>query len=164
MGSCCIITSNVRRAKQILGDAMLLNQEEIKKIIPHRDPFLFLDEVLECEVATRTKAVWHIREDLFCFKGHFPGNPILPGVLITEALAQAGAVAILQDEKYKGRLAVFGGIDKVRYRGMVLPGDDLILETEILRLSSMGGKGKVKATVNDKVVCEGEILFVLVKP
>ncbi|MEF9987703.1 MAG: hypothetical protein RR797_01365, partial [Christensenella sp.] len=73
MGSCCIITSNVRRAKQILGDAMLLNQEEIKKIIPHRDPFLFLDEVLECEVATRTKAVWHIREDLFCFKGHFPG-------------------------------------------------------------------------------------------
>ncbi|MEG0382434.1 MAG: 3-hydroxyacyl-ACP dehydratase FabZ [Christensenella sp.] len=164
MGSCCITTSDVRRAKQILGDAMLLNQEEIKKIIPHRDPFLFLDEVLECEVATRTKAVWHIREDLFCFKGHFPGNPILPGVLITEALAQAGAVAILQDEKYKGRLAVFGGIDKVRYRGMVLPGDDLILETEILRLSSMGGKGKVKATVNDKVVCEGEILFVLVKP
>ncbi|MEG2575426.1 MAG: 3-hydroxyacyl-ACP dehydratase FabZ [Christensenella sp.] len=164
MGSCCITTSDVRRAKQILGDVMLLNQEEIKKIIPHRDPFLFLDEVLECEVATRTKAVWHIREDLFCFKGHFPGNPILPGVLITEALAQAGAVAILQDEKYKGRLAVFGGIDKVRYRGMVLPGDDLILETEILRLSSMGGKGKVKATVNDKVVCEGEILFVLVKP
>ena len=142
---------------------MVLNQEEIKQIIPHRAPFLFLDEVLECEVAKRTKAVWRIREDLFCFKGHCPGNPILPGVLITEALAQAGAVAILQDEKYKGRLAVFGGIDGVRFRGMVRPGDDLVLETEILRLSAMGGKGKVKATVDGKTVCEGEILFVLTK-
>lgn len=141
----------------------MIDQEGIKKIIPHRDPFLFLDEVIECEVGKRTKALWHIREDLFCFKGHFPGNPILPGVLITEALAQAGAVAILQEERFAGRLAVFGGIDGVRYRGMVVPGDDLILETEILRLSGMGGKGKVKATVNDKVVCEGEILFVLVK-
>ena len=73
----------------------MIDQEGIKKIIPHRAPFLFLDEVLECEVAKRTKALWRIREDLFCFKGHFPGNPILPGVLITEALAQAGAVAIL---------------------------------------------------------------------
>lgn len=142
---------------------MTLNQEEIKKIIPHRDPFLFLDEVMECEVAKRTKALWRIREDLFCFQGHFPGNPILPGVLIAEALAQAGAVAILQDERFTGRLAVFGGIDGVRFRGMVKPGDDLVLETEILRLSAMGGKGKVKATVDDKVVCEGEILFVLVK-
>ena len=141
----------------------VLNQEQIKEIIPHRDPFLFLDEVMECEVAKYTKALWRIREDLFCFKGHFPGNPILPGVLITEALAQAGAVAILQDERFKGRLAVFGGIDGVRYRGMVVPGDDLILETEILRLSAMGGKGKVKASVSGKTVCEGEILFVLVK-
>lgn len=142
---------------------MMIDQEGIKKIIPHRDPFLFLDEVMECEVAKYTKALWRIREDLFCFKGHFPGNPILPGVLITEALAQAGAVAILQDERFKGRLAVFGGIDGVRYRGMVVPGDDLILETEILRLSAMGGKGKVKASVSGKTVCEGEILFVLVK-
>lgn len=142
---------------------MTIDQEGIKKIIPHRDPFLFLDEVMECEVAKYTKALWRIREDLFCFKGHFPGNPILPGVLITEALAQAGAVAILQDERFKGRLAVFGGIDGVRYRGMVVPGDDLILETEILRLSAMGGKGKVKASVSGKTVCEGEILFVLVK-
>ena len=142
---------------------MTIDQESIKKIIPHRDPCLFLDEVMECEVAKYTKALWRIREDLFCFKGHFPGNPILPGVLITEALAQAGAVAILQDERFKGRLAVFGGIDGVRYRGMVVPGDDLILETEILRLSAMGGKGKVKASVSGKTVCEGEILFVLVK-
>ena len=142
---------------------MVLDQEQIKEIIPHRYPFLFLDEVLECEVGKRTKALWRIREDLFCFQGHFPGNPILPGVLIAEALAQAGAVAILQEDRFKGRLAVFGGIDGVRFRGMVKPGDDLILETEILRLSAMGGKGKVKATVGDRVVCEGEILFVLVK-
>ncbi len=141
----------------------LMTQEDIKKIIPHRDPFLFLDEILECEVGKKTVALWRIREDLFCFQGHFPGNPILPGVLITEALAQAGAVAILQMEKFQNRLAVFGGIDKVRYRGMVKPGDDLILETEMLKLTSMGGTGKVRASVEGKTVCEGEILFFLVK-
>lgn len=140
-----------------------MDREEIKKILPHREPFLFLDEVTECETGKRTKAVWHIRDDLFCFKGHFPGNPLLPGVLMAEALAQAGAVAILSDEKFKNRLAVYGGIDKMRFRGMVTPGDELVLETEITKLGSMGGKGKGKASVNGKVVCEGEILFGLVK-
>lgn len=142
---------------------MLIDKEGIKKIIPHREPFLLIDEVLECEVGKRAKAVWHITEDLYFFKGHFPGRPILPGVLIAESLAQTGAIAILQHEKYKDKFALFGGIDGVRFRGQVKPGDDLILETEIERMSSVGGKGNVVAKVNDKVVCDGHILFALVK-
>lgn len=136
-----------------------MNREEIKQILPHRDPFLLIDEVEECEVGKRTKAVWRITEDLPFFRGHFPGRPVLPGVLMAEALAQAGAVAILQDERFAGRLAVFGGIDKMRFRGMVSPPCDLVLETEITRLSSVGGKGKGRASVDGRTVCEGEILF-----
>lgn len=141
---------------------MVMDREAIMKVLPHRDPFLLIDEVLECEIGVRAKAVWHITEDLYFFKGHFPGRPILPGVLMAESLAQTGAVAILQHEKYKDKFALFGGIDGVRFRGQVVPGDDLILETEIIRMSSMGGKGSVKAMVGDKVVCEGQILFALI--
>jgi 3-hydroxyacyl-[acyl-carrier-protein] dehydratase len=138
---------------------MTATVEEIKKILPHRDPFLFLSEIWECEPGVRAKAVWQITEDLPFFKGHFPGRPVLPGVLIAEALAQAGAYAVLQDPRFAGRLMVFGGIDKMRFRGMVTPGDSLVLETEITRLSSVGGKGRGRASVGDKTVCEGEILF-----
>ena len=136
-----------------------MNREEIKKILPHRDPFLLIDEVLECEPGHRAKAVWHITEELSFFRGHFPGRPILPGVLMAVALAQTGAVAILQDERFSARLAVFGGIDRMKFRGMVTPQMDLVLETEITRLSSVGGKGTGRATVDGKVVCEGEIMF-----
>ncbi len=136
-----------------------MDREGIKQILPHREPFLLIDEILECEVGKRAKAVWHITEDLDFFRGHFPGRPILPGVLMAEALAQTGAVAILQDERFAGRLAVFGGIDKMKFRGMVTPGMDLVLETEMIRLSSVGGKGIGRATVDGKVVCEGEIMF-----
>ncbi len=139
---------------------MLIDKEGIKGIIPHREPFLLIDEIIEYEVAKSATAVWHITEDLYFFKGHFPGNPVLPGVLMVEALAQTGAVAILQDERFKGKLALFGGINKIRFRGMVKPGDDLILYTELIKISKYGGTGSVRATVNDKVVCEGEILFV----
>ena len=138
---------------------MTLNQQQIKEIIPHRAPFLFLDEVKECEVGKKTVAVWHVTEDLPFFQGHFPGRPILPGVLMAEALAQAGAVAILQDERYRGRLAVFGAIDKMKFRGMVVPPCDLEMETEITRLASVGGRGHGIARLDGKVVAEGDIMF-----
>ncbi len=140
---------------------MTMNKEEIMAILPHRDPFLFVDEVLECVPGKYCKAAWHLAEELPFFKGHFPGRPVLPGVLMAEAVAQAGAIAILQDERFCGKLMVYGGIDKMRFRGMAAPGQTLVMETEITRLSGIGGKGHVKATVADKVVCEGDILFAI---
>ena len=137
----------------------MIDREGIKNILPHRDPFLLVDEIIECEVGKSATGVWHVSPDFYAFKGHFPGRPILPGVLITEALAQTGAVAILQDERYKGKLAVFGAIKDAKFRGMVLPGDDLYLHAELLKLSSLGGKANVEAKVNGKVVCQGEIMF-----
>jgi 3-hydroxyacyl-[acyl-carrier-protein] dehydratase len=138
---------------------MTMDREEIKKILPHRAPFLFVDEVLECEVGKRCKAIWHITEDLPFFRGHFPGRPVLPGVLMAEAVAQAGAIAILQDERFRGKLAVYGGIDNMRFRGMVVPGQTLLLETELTRLASVGGRGRAKASVDGKTVCEGGVMF-----
>lgn len=139
----------------------MADKQAIKNILPHREPFLFLDEVSECIPGEYTKAVWNITPDLPFFKGHFPGRPVLPGVLMAEALAQAGAYAVLQDSRFSGKLLVFGGIDKMRFRGMVTPGDVLTLETKITRLSAVGGKGSAKAAVDGKVVCEGEILFAI---
>lgn len=143
---------------------MRLDREQIKGILPHREPFLLVDEVTECEVGKKTKAIWHITEDLPFFRGHFPGRPIVPGVLLAEALAQAGAIAILQDERYSGRLAVFGGIDKMKFRGMVVPPCDLELETEITRLASVGGRGHGIARLDGKTVAEGDIMFAFAPP
>ncbi|MEI6101073.1 MAG: 3-hydroxyacyl-ACP dehydratase FabZ [Eubacteriales bacterium] len=141
----------------------MIGREDIKKVLPHREPFLLIDEILEVEVGKSATAVWHVREDFFAFPGHFPGNPVLPGVLMVEALAQTGAYAILLQEEFKGKLALFGGINGVKFRGMVRPGDDLILHSELTRISSMGGKAIAKATVNGKTICEGEIMFVFAK-
>lgn len=140
---------------------MTMNKEEIMKILPHRDPFLFVDEVLEVQAGKYCKAVWHLNEELPFFKGHFPGRPVLPGVLMAEAVAQAGAIAILMDERFTGKLMVYGGIDKMRFRGMVGPGQTLVMETELLRVSSMGGKARAAATVDGKTVCEGDIMFAI---
>ena len=141
----------------------MISRDEIKKVLPHREPFLLLDEILEFEAGKWARAVWHLKEDYDVFRGHFPGQPILPGVLIVEALAQAGAFAILNDEKFAGKLALFGGINEVKFRGQVKPGDSLILYSELTRASAFGGKANVCAKVDDKVVCEGEILFAFAK-
>ncbi len=141
----------------------MLNKEEIKAIIPHRDPFLLIDSIEELESGKRAVGTKHVTEDEYYFKGHFPGNPVMPGVLIIEALAQVGAVAILSMPEFKGKTAYFGGIEKARFKKMVRPGDTLRLEVEILRLRSNIGTGKATAYLGDSVAASGELMFVVAK-
>ncbi len=140
---------------------ILMNREQIMEVIPHRDPFLLIDEIIELETGVRVKARKHIREDEFWFKGHFPAYPVTPGVLIIEMLAQAGAVCILSKPEYKDRIALFGGIDKAKFRKQVLPGDTLDLEVEIIRQRGPVGTGKAVATVNGRRAVACEITFVV---
>ena len=140
----------------------MLNKEEIEKIIPQRDPFLMIDKVEEFIPGESAIAYKYVREDEWYFKGHFPGNPIMPGVLITESLAQTGAVAILSMEENKGKNALFGGIDKMKFKKMVVPGDKLRLEVKVIKRKGPIGIGEAKATVNDKVVAKGELTFAVV--
>lgn len=138
---------------------MKLTQEQVKEIIPHRDPFLFIDEVIELEEGKRCKAVWHIKEDAFWVPGHFPGNAVLPGVLQVEALAQAGAIAVLSLEQFKGKIGYFAKINNVTFKRMVKPGETLELETELVRIKGPIGIGKGIATVNGEKVVECELTF-----
>jgi 3-hydroxyacyl-[acyl-carrier-protein] dehydratase len=141
----------------------MLNTEQIKEIIPHRDPFLLIDEILEVEEGTKAVGIKNVTGDEDFFKGHFPGYPVMPGVLIVEALAQVGAVAMLIKEENRGKLAFFAGIDKCRFKRQVKPGDQLHLEVEIVRIKGPIGKGKGIAKVNGEVACEAEITFALEK-
>ena len=140
----------------------MLNKEEIKKIIPQRDPFLMIDEVEEYVPGESTIAYKHVDENEYYFKGHFPGNPIMPGVLIVESLAQTGAVAILSMKENQGKNALFGGIDKLRFKKTVVPGDTLKLEVKIIKRKGPIGIGEAIATVNDKTVAKGELTFAVV--
>ena len=140
---------------------VLLNQEQIKEIIPHRDPFLLIDEVIELEAGVRVVANKHLKEDEFWFQGHFPQEPVQPGVLSIEMLAQAGAVCILSLPQNRGKLAYFAGIDKAKFRAKVLPGDTLRLEVEIIKTRGSIGIGKAIATVNGKRAVTCEITFAL---
>ena len=140
----------------------MLNKEEIKKIIPQREPFLMIDEVEEFIPGESAIAYKNVNENEGYFKGHFPGNPIMPGVLITEALAQTGAVAILSMEENKGKNALFGGIDKLRFKKQVIPGDVLKLEVKIIKTKGPVGIGEAIATVDGKVTAKGELTFAIV--
>jgi 3-hydroxyacyl-[acyl-carrier-protein] dehydratase len=140
----------------------MLSSSEIQKIIPHRYPFLLIDKVLEVEPGKRAVAIKNVTANEPFFVGHFPGNPIMPGVLIMEALAQTACVAGLMDEQNKGKLGVFTGADKFKWRRQVVPGDTLRLEAEYLALKMGMGKVKVTATVDGEVAAEGEIKFAMV--
>lgn len=139
----------------------MLTVEQIEKIIPHRYPFLLVDRIIEVETARRAVGIKNVTMNEPYFQGHFPGYPVMPGVLIVEALAQVGAVALLSAEEYRGRLAFFAGIDGVRFREQVRPGDTLRLEVEITRLKGSIGKGRGRASVGERLVCEGELMFAL---
>ena len=132
---------------------------EIEQILPHRDPFLLLDEVLELEPGSHVVARKTVREDEWYLAGHFPGRPIMPGVLMVEALAQAGAVAVLSEEENRGKLALFAGIDDVRFKRIVGPGDELTLACELETLRGPIGRGKARATVGDELAVRGTLTF-----
>lgn len=137
----------------------MLDKEQIKEILPHREPFLLIDEILELEPGKRAVGLKHVNEDEYYFKGHFPDYPVMPGVLILESLAQVGATAVLCLPENKGKIAFFGGVKEAKFRGMVRPGDVLRLEAELIKLRSRAGVGAGKAYVGDKLVCECEFMF-----
>ena len=141
----------------------MLNIQEIKEILPHRYPFLLVDRVIEMEIGDKkfVRAYKNVSANEEFFNGHFPVEPVMPGVLILEALAQAGAVAILSMDEFKGKIPLFAGTNKVRFKSKVVPGDKLELYCEITRLKGPIGIGKGIATVDGKTVCEAEILFAI---
>ncbi len=140
----------------------MLNSSEIQKIIPHRYPFLLIDTILEFEPGKKAIGVKNVTANEWFFQGHFPENPIMPGVLIVEALAQVACVAGLSLEIYKGKVGIFTGIESMKFRRQVVPGDTLILESEFIAFRHKMGKVKVLAKVNDQVVAEGDIRFAIV--
>jgi len=139
--------------------SVALGREQIEEILPHRDPFLFLDEVTVLEPGSRVVARKRVRDDEWFLTGHFPGRPIMPGVIIVEAMAQTGAVAVLADEANRGKLALFAGINDVRFKRMVLPGDELELICEVERMRGPVGRGKATATVDGELAARGTLMF-----
>jgi 3-hydroxyacyl-[acyl-carrier-protein] dehydratase len=131
-------------------------------VLPHRPPFLFVDEITALEPGVGATGLWRLGGDEWFFGGHFPGRPTLPGVLMCEAIAQVGAFAVLTDPKFAGKLPLFGGLDSARFRRQVGPGDTLELSVELGRMSARAGKGSGTALLNGQVACECDLMFVLV--
>lgn len=141
---------------------MELNNQEIQQIIPHRYPFLLVDKIIDIEDGAKAVGIKNVTVNEPFFQGHFPGRPIMPGVLIVEALAQVGAVVILRMEENKGKLAVFTGINNFKFRQQVAPGDTLRLEVEMTAFKRGMGKANAAAYVGEKIAAKGEISFALV--
>lgn len=142
---------------------VLLNQDEIKEIIPHREPFLLIDEITALDPGKKCVAVKHIREDDFWFRGHFPGMPVTPGVLMIEMLAQAGAVCVGSLPENKGKIGLFAKIDNAKFRRQVVPGDDLVLEINMIKVKASVGVAKALATVNGEKAVTAELTFAFSK-
>ncbi|MDB5099157.1 MAG: beta-hydroxyacyl-(acyl-carrier-protein) dehydratase FabZ [Cyanobacteria bacterium RYN_339] len=136
-----------------------MDARDIVKVLPHRYPFLLVDRILEIEKGKRAVGLKNVTFNEPQFTGHFPDRPIMPGVLIIEALAQVGAVLMLQMPENQGKLALFAGIDACRFRRMVVPGDQLRMEVEVLRLKTSFGKVRATATVDGQLAAEAELLF-----
>jgi 3-hydroxyacyl-[acyl-carrier-protein] dehydratase len=137
----------------------LLDRRAIEAILPHREPFLLIDEVVELEPGSRVVARKRVRPDEWYLSGHFPGRPIMPGVLIVEAMAQTGAVAVLSEEENRGRLALFAGIDGVRFKRIVEPGDELELTCDLEKVRGPIGKGRAEARVGGELAARGVLTF-----
>jgi 3-hydroxyacyl-[acyl-carrier-protein] dehydratase len=140
---------------------MTLSSKEIQEIIPHRWPFLMVDQIIDLRPGEGAVGIKNVTSAELCFQGHFPDYPIFPGVLIIEALAQVGAVAVLSVPDNKGKIALFAGVDHLRFRGPVYPGDTLHLDVKFTKMRGSIGKGWGKATVEGKTVAEGELTFAL---
>ena len=142
----------------------MLDIQSVQSILPHRHPFLLVDRILEVEEGKRAVGIKNVTINEPFFQGHFPGRPVMPGVLIIEAMAQVGAVALLKMPEFAGRLALFAGIEKARFRRQVVPGDQLRLEVEIVKMRGPVGRAAGRALVGDQLAAEAELLFAVEQP
>ena len=140
---------------------MILNSNQIQEFLPHRQPFLFVDRIDELEIGFRAKGVKCVTVNVTHFIGHFPQEHVMPGVLIIESLAQVGAVAILSQDNYKGKMAYFAGIKSAKFRRKVVPGDTMVLDSRLTKLRGSIGLASCVATVNGNIVCECELVFAI---